>query len=81
MRIGEILGLSLDELDFDNVSEDDLLDVDDHVSVDEVSSSSNEMSSSSEEESEEKEEDIHAWGGRKSNYYGGMEDVACYRFR
>ena len=65
----------LDELDFDNVSEDDLLDVDDHVSVDEVSSSSNELSSSSEEESEEKEEDIHAWGGRKSNYYGGMEDV------
>lgn len=59
------------------MSEDDLLDVDDHVSVDEVSSSSNELSSSSEEESEEKEEDIHAWGGRKSNYYGGMEDVAC----
>lgn len=58
------------------MSEDDLLDVDDHISVDEVSSSSsNEMSSSSEEESEEKEEDLHAWGGRKSNYYGGMEDV------
>lgn len=51
--------------------------VDDPISVDEVSSSSNEMSSSS-EESEKEEEDIHAWGGRKSNYYGGMEDVIDY---
>lgn len=67
----------LDELDFDNVSEEDLLAVDDPISVDEVSSSSNEMISSS-EESEKEEEDIHAWGGRKSNYYGGMEDVIDY---
>ena len=59
------------------MSEEDLLAVDDHISVDEVSSSSNEMSSSS-EESEKEEEDIHAWGGRKSTYYGGMEEVIDY---
>lgn len=62
------------------MSEDDLGEVEPDLSVDEVSSSSddNASSSSSSSENEESEQDIHDWGTRKSNYYGGMEDVVCF---
>ena len=62
------------------MSEDDLGEVEPDLSVDEVSSSSDDnasSSSSSSENEEESEQDIHDWGTRKSNYYGGMEDVVC----
>ena len=70
--------LSLDALNFDSISEDELGYVDNHIEVDEVSSSSDEMISSDSEEmnqGEEEEDDRHGWGTRKSNYYGGIEDV------
>ena len=70
--------LSLDALNFDSISEDELGYVDNHIEVDEVSSSSDEMISSDSEEmnqGEEEEDDRRGWGTRKSNYYGGIEDV------
>ena len=62
------------------MSEDDLGEVEPDLSVDEESSSSDNASSSSSssENEEESEQDIHDWGTRKSNYYGGMEDVVCF---
>ena len=69
---------SLDALSFDNISEDELGYVDNHIEVDEVSSSSDEMISSDSEEmnqGDEEEDDRRGWGTRKSNYYVGIEDV------
>ena len=68
---------SLDVLNFDSVSEDDLGPVDRPIEVDEVSSSSDDMISSSPEasEDEEKRDSLHAWGSNKSNYYGGIENA------
>lgn len=65
-------------MNFDSISEDELGSIDNHIEVDEVSSSSDEMLSSDSDEmgGEEEEEDNHrGWGTRKSNYYGGIEDV------
>lgn len=44
------------------------------MSIDEVSSSSDSDEFSSSEE-EKKRDDIHNWGRKKENYYGGIEDV------
>lgn len=68
----------VDDLSFSNVSEDDLGDVEPDLSVDEVSSSSEDIASSSSDNNmsdEESAESIHDWGTKKSNYYGGQQDV------
>ena len=60
------------------MSEDDLGDVEPDLSVDEVSSSSEDIASSSSDNKmsdEESAESIHDWGTKKSNYYGGQQDV------
>ena len=56
------------------MSEDDLGPVDTHIEVDEVSSSSDDTMLTSSDEDETKDQ-LLAWGTRKSNYYGGIEDV------
>lgn len=56
------------------MSEDDLGPVDTHIEVDEVSSSSDDTMLTSSDEDEKKDQ-LHAWGTKKSNYYGGIEDV------
>ena len=68
----------VDDLSFSSVSEDDLGDVEPDLSVDEVSSSSEDIASSSSDNNmsdEESAESIHDWGTKKSNYYGGQQDV------
>lgn len=60
------------------MSEDDLGDVEPDLSVDEVSSNSEDIASSSSDNNmsdEESAESIHDWGTKKSNYYGGQQDV------
>lgn len=69
----------VDVLNFDSVSEDDLGPVDTHIEVDEVSSSSDDTMLTSSDEDEGKDQ-LHAWGTKKSNYYGGIEDVCLADF-
>ena len=68
----------VDDLSFSNMSEDDLGDVEPDLSVDEVASSSEDIACSSSDNKmsdEESAESIHDWGTKKSNYYGGQQDV------